>query len=242
MSVKTAVIVGVGPANGLGANLCARIAKTNLHVFVAGRTLAKVEAVARSIRESGGRATPIEADVTSEEAVIALFDAAAAVGPVDLSIFNAGNNMPGDFLTMEAEYFERCWRIACFGGFLFSREALRRMVPNGQGTLLFTGASASMRGKPNFAAFSSAKGGLRNLAQSLAREFGPRNIHVGHIVVDGAIDGDRIRVGRPEVVEQYGEDRLIDIQGIVDVYEHMYRQPARAWSHEIDVRAAKEVF
>jgi NAD(P)-dependent dehydrogenase (short-subunit alcohol dehydrogenase family) len=242
MSVKTAVIIGVGPENGVGANLCKRFAKSGLHVFVAGRTLSKVQQVAQSIRDSGAMATAVEADTTEEPAVIELFAAAAAVGPIDLAIFNAGNNMPGNFLKMEAEYFERCWRIACFGGFLFSREALRHMVPNEQGTVLFTGASASMRGKPNFAAFTSAKGGLRNLAQSLAREFAPKNIHVGHVVIDGAVDGDRIRIGRPEVVKAYGEERLVDIDGIVDVYEFMYHQPSRAWSHEIDVRTAKEEF
>jgi NAD(P)-dependent dehydrogenase (short-subunit alcohol dehydrogenase family) len=242
MSIKTAVIIGVGPENGVGANLCKRFAKAGLHVFVAGRTLSKVEQVAQSIRDSGALATAVEADTTEESVVVELFAAAAAIGPIDLAIFNAGNNMPGNFLTMEAEYFERCWRIACFGGFLFSREALRHMVPNEQGTVLFTGASASMRGKPNFAAFTSAKGGLRNLAQSLAREFAPKNIHVGHVIIDGAVDGDRIRIGRPEVVKAYGEDRLVEIDGIVDVYEFMYTQPSRGWSHEIDVRTAKEEF
>jgi NAD(P)-dependent dehydrogenase (short-subunit alcohol dehydrogenase family) len=242
MTTKTAVIIGVGPENGVGASLCTRFARADLHVFVAGRTLAKVEVVAQAIRNAGGLATAVEADTTDEQAVIALFAAAAAAGPVHLSIFNAGNNMPGDFLTMGAAYFEQCWRIACYGGFLFSREALRHMVPNGEGTLLFTGASASMRGKPNFAAFTSAKGGLRNLAQSLAREFGPKNIHVGHIVIDGAVDGDRIRIGRPEVAKLYGDARLVDIPGIVDAYEYMYRQPNRAWSHEIDIRSAVEEF
>jgi len=242
MLTKTAVIIGVGPARGMGARLCNRFAKLGLHVLVAGRTLAKVEAVAQSIRDEGGMATAIEADTTNEQAVIALFAAAKAIGPVRLSIFNAGNNMPGDFLTMEASYFEQCWRIACFGGFLFSREALRAMVPNGEGTLLMTGASASMRGKPNFAAFSAAKGGLRNMMQSLAREFGPKGIHVAHVVIDGAVDGDRIRIGRPEVAKAYGDDRLLNIEGIVDVYELLYHQKRRAWSLEIDVRSSVEDF
>jgi NAD(P)-dependent dehydrogenase (short-subunit alcohol dehydrogenase family) len=99
-----------------------------------------------------------------------------------------------------------------------------------------------MRGKPNFAAFSSAKGGLRNMMQSLAREFGPKGIHVAHVVIDGAVDGDRIRIGRPEVAKAYGEDRLVDIDGIVDVYQHLYQQPRRAWSLEVDVRSSVEEF
>jgi len=241
MTSKTAVIIGVGPERGLGARLCKRFSADH-HVFVAGRTYAKVALVADAIRQSGGAATAIEADTTDENQVRELFKQAQAEGPVDLAIFNAGNNMPGDFLTMEAEFFERCWRIACFGGFLFSREALRSMVPTGTGTLLFTGASASLRGKPDFAAFTAAKAGVRALAQSLAREFGPKGIHVAHVVIDGAIDGDRIQIGRPAIAEARGHDGLVDLEGIVDLYEMLHRQPSRAWTHELDVRPAKEAF
>lgn len=242
MTVETAVIIGVGPDNGVGARLCHRFARLGYHVLATGRTAAKVEAVAARIRAAGGAADGIEADATDEQAMIALFERAEALGPVRVAIYNAGNNMPGSFLEMEAAYFERCWRIACFGGFLFSREAVRHMVTRGNGTLLFTGASASMRGKPNFAAFTAAKAGLRALAQSLAREFGPRGLHIGHVVIDGAVDGDRIRIGRPEVAAARGDDGLVDIEGIVDIYEMMHRQPPRAWSHEIDVRTFAEAF
>jgi NAD(P)-dependent dehydrogenase (short-subunit alcohol dehydrogenase family) len=150
--------------------------------------------------------------------------------------------MPHDFLTMEAEFFERCWRVGCYGGFLFAREALRSMQPRGRGALLFTGASASLRGRPFFAAFTAAKGGLRNLAQSLAREFGPQGIHVGHVVVDGGIAGDRIEKGVPEFARSKGEDGLVDLDGIAALYELLWRQPRTAWSHEIDVRTFKEPF
>lgn len=242
MTSHTAVIIGVGPANGIGARLCHRFARQGYHVLAVGRTATKVDAVADDIRAQGGSAQGVEADTTDEQAIIKLFELAESIGPVHVAIFNAGNNMPGAFLDMEAEYFERCWRIACFGGFLFSREALKRMAARGAGTLLFTGASASMRGKPNFAAFTAAKAGLRALAQSVAREFGPRGIHVGHVVIDGAVDGDRIRKGRPEVAAARGEDGLVDIEGIVDIYEMMHRQPRRAWSHEIDVRTFAEAF
>jgi len=242
MSIKTAVIIGVGPERGIGARLCSRFARAGLHVFVAGRTRSKVEAVAQAIRQSGGSATAIEADTTDEATVVALFAAAEAVGPVDLAVFNAGNNMPGDFLSMTTAYFEQCWRIACFGGFLFSREALRAMAPRGRGTLLFTGASASLRGKPFFSAFTAAKAGLRALAQSLAREFGPKGIHVAHVVIDGAVDGERIHLGRPEIAQLKGDQGLVDIEGIVDLYEFLYRQPPKAWSHEFDVRTAVEAF
>ena len=242
MGERTAVIIGVGAENGLGAALCRRFAAQGLHVFVAGRTQTKVDAVARSIVDAGGTATGLEADATDEAAQVALFEQAERTGPVSLAIYNAGNNMPGDFLTMEAGYFEQCWRIACFGGFLFSREAMKSMAPRGEGTLLFTGASASMRGKPNFAAFTAAKAGLRALSQSLAREFAPQGIHVGHVVIDGGIDGDRLQKGRPEVAKAFGPDRLISLEGIVDAYEYLYNQERRAWSQELDLRAFKEPF
>ncbi len=238
----TAVIIGVGAEKGLGAALCRRFGACGLHVLAAGRTLDNVERVAASIRGNGGVATAVATDTTDEEQVIELFRRAEAVGPVDLAVFNAGNNMPGDLLTMEASYFERCWRVGCFGGFLFGREAARVMKPRGRGTLLFTGASASLRGKPFFAAFTAAKGGLRNFAQSMAREFAPQGIHVGHVVIDGGIAGDRIEKGVPQFAEAMGPEGLIDLDGIASIYEMLYRQPRTAWSHEVDVRTFKESF
>jgi NAD(P)-dependent dehydrogenase (short-subunit alcohol dehydrogenase family) len=238
----TAVVIGVGAEKGLGATLCRRFARAGLHVVVAGRTPGKIERVADAIRSEGGAATAVEADAASEPDVVDLIRKAEAIGPIALAIYNAGNNMPGDFLSMEAEYFERCWRVGCFGGFLFAREAVRAMKPRGRGTLLFTGASASLRGKPFFAAFTAAKGGLRNLAQSLAREFGPQGLHVAHVVVDGGIAGDRIQLGLPQFAEAKGEDGLVDLEGIAALYELLHRQPKTAWSHEIDVRTYKEPF
>jgi NAD(P)-dependent dehydrogenase (short-subunit alcohol dehydrogenase family) len=240
--METAIVHGVGPGKGLGASLCRRFAKLGYHVLVAGRTGAKVETVASAIRAAGGAADGIAADATSEADTIRLFDEAERIGPIAAAIYNAGNNMPGDLRTMEAEYFERCWRVGCFGGFLFGREAARRMVPRGAGTILFTGASASLRGRPNFAAFTAAKAGLRALAQSLAREFHPQGIHVGHIVIDGGIAGDKIEQGYPQFAEMLGPDGLIDLEGIVDLYEMLHRQPRAAWSHEVDVRTYKESF
>jgi len=239
---ETAVVIGVGAEQGLGAALCRRFAREGLHVVAAGRTLEKLERVAQGVRDAGGEATAVAADATSESDTIELFRRAEALGPVTAALYNAGNNMPGDFLAMEADYFERCWRVGCFGGFLFAREALRAMVPRSRGSLLFTGASASLRGKPGFAAFTAAKGALRNLAQSLARDFGPRGIHVGHVVVDGGIAGDRIIEGLPAFAAQKGEDGLVDLDGIAELFAVLHRQPKTAWSHEIDVRTYKESF
>ncbi len=239
---KTAIVIGVGAEEGLGAAICRMAASEGLHVFVGGRTDAKVAAVAAAIRESGGRATAVEADTTNEASVAAFVAAAEAAGPIDLAVFNTGNNMPGPFLEMDADYFETCWRIGCFGGFLFCREALRCMAPRGQGTLLITGASASMRGKPRFAAFTTAKAGLRALGQSLAREFSPQGIHVAHVVVDGGIDGERMKSRAPDYVERVGADGLIGLDGLAETYRFLYRQPRNAWTQEIDLRTHKEPF
>ena len=240
--MKTAVVIGVGPLRGLGAVLAQSAAAAQLHVVVEDRTQAKVDAVANAIAQQGGKATAISCDTTEEEQVVNLMNQAEAIGPIDLAIYNAGNNMPGDYLEMEASYFDKCYRVGLFGGFLFSREALRKMTPRGRGCLIFTGASASMRGKPWFAAFTAAKGGLRNLAQSLAREFHPKGIHVGHVVIDGGIYGEKIQTLAPDWYEEKGEQGLIDLQGIADAYLYLYRQSNNAWTHELDLRTHQEAF
>jgi NAD(P)-dependent dehydrogenase (short-subunit alcohol dehydrogenase family) len=239
---KTAVVIGVGPLRGLGAVLAQTAARADLHVVVAGRTQAKVDEVAAAIRENGGMATAISCDATSEEQVVDLINQAEAIGPIDLAIYNAGNNMPGDFLEMEASYFDDCYRVGLFGGFLFGRETLRKMTPRGEGCLIFTGASASMRGKPWFSAFTAAKGGLRNLAQSLARDFQPKGIHVGHVVIDGGIYGEKIATLVPDWYAEKGEAGLIGLQGIADAYLYLYGQPNNAWTHELDLRTHQETF
>jgi NAD(P)-dependent dehydrogenase (short-subunit alcohol dehydrogenase family) len=236
--MKTAIIIGVGPDRGLGGQLCSRFANEGLHVLVAGRTREKLDTIAKGIEESGGSAEAVVADATSESDVQALFERAG--DSLDLAIYNAGNNTPGRIADMEADYFEQSWRVCCFGGFLFGREAVRRLAPQGGGTLLFTGASASMRGRANFGAFNSSKGALRNLAQAMAKEYGAEGIHVGHVVIDGAIGGEKIMTLLPQYAEKLGEDGMISIEGIVDGFVFLYRQPKRAWSFEVDVRTSQE--
>lgn len=236
----TAIISGVGPDRGMGAQLARRFAKRGLHVFIAGRTEAALAAVAQSIVADGGQCTAVVADATDEQATLSLFARARAAGRIDLVIYNTGNNTPGRIEDMTAEYFENSWRVCCLGGFLYGREAVRYMKRDGGGTLLFTGASASLRGRPNFGAFNSSKGALRNLAQAMAKEYGADGIHVGHVVIDGAIAGDKIHARFPEYAAKLGEDGLVDIQAIVDAYEYLYQQPRRGWSFEVDVRTAIE--
>jgi NAD(P)-dependent dehydrogenase (short-subunit alcohol dehydrogenase family) len=238
MSEKTAIVIGVGPDRGLGAQLCRRFAAEGLHVLVAGRTQARLDAVVEAIEQDGGRAEAVVCDATSEADTVALFDRAGDA--LDLAIYNAGNNTPGRIAEMEADYFEQSWRVCCFGGFLFGREAVRRMVPRGGGTLLFTGASASLRGRPFFGAFNSSKAALRTLAQAMAKEYAEEGVHVGHVVVDGAIRGEKVMTALPDYAEKLGEDGMISIEGIVDGYVFLYRQPRRAWSFELDVRTSLE--
>ncbi len=237
---KVAIISGVGPEQGLGAQLALRFAASGLHVFVAGRTQSKLDAVANAIQDSGGQATAVVADATDEQATIDLFAQARKVGPIDLVIYNTGNNTPGYFQDMSAEFFEKSWRVCCFGGFLYGRAAIQYMQRDGGGTILFTGASASMRGRARFGAFNSSKSALRIMAQAMAKECGPAGIHVGHVVVDGAVNGDKIRKGLPDIAAKLGEDGMIDIQAIVDGFEYLYRQPRTGWSFEVDIRTAIE--
>jgi NAD(P)-dependent dehydrogenase (short-subunit alcohol dehydrogenase family) len=238
---KKAVVVGVGPEAGLGGALCARFAREGHHVFVAGRTPDNVEAVAAAVRDRGGRATAAPMDTTVERDVVALLDRVErADGILDLVVYNAGNAAMGMLLDMEAEYFERVWRVGCFGGFLVGREAVRKMLPRGRGTVLFTGATASVRGKPATTAFAAAKAGLRSLAQSMARAYGPQGIHVAHVVVDGGIAGDKIVQGLPQFAEAMGADGLVSLDGLADAYWFLHTQERAAWTHELDLRTFKE--
>jgi NAD(P)-dependent dehydrogenase (short-subunit alcohol dehydrogenase family) len=246
MSTPTAVVVGVGAERGLGAALCRRFAAEGYHVLVAGRTREKIEQAVASIRQRGGSAEAMVVDTTREEDVVRLFDRAMSPGdgrePSSLVVFNAGNNQRIDFRELTAAQFEDFWRIGCFGGFLVGREAARRLAPLGRGTVIFTGASASLRGKPGFAHFAAAKAGLRMIAQSMAREYGPLGIHVAHVVVDGAINGDRIRNRMPTLIKERGDDGLLGIDAITDTYWLIHCQQRSAWTQEVDLRPFKEAF
>ncbi|MFK8020905.1 MAG: SDR family NAD(P)-dependent oxidoreductase [Pseudomonadales bacterium] len=240
--MKTAVIIGVGPVEGLGAQLCIRFAELGMHVLVAGRTAEKLAMVVSVIEQGGGTATAVQTDARNEEQVKALFDQAG--DQLEAAIFNVGNNTPGRLLEMEASYFENSWRTCCFAGFLFGREAGRRFIQQDNSsanpTLLFTGASASLRGRANFGAFNASKGALRNLAQALAKEYAENDIHVSHVIVDGPISGEKIKTLLPEYAEKLGEQGMISLRGIVDAYEFLYRQNPTAWSFELDLRTSKE--
>ena len=243
MSRGIAIVVGVGAVLGLGARLCERFAREGLHVLAAGRTRERLDELVARIGAAGGSATAVQTDTTREEEVLRLFEAADRLAPghLEIAAFNAGNNRMKPLLEMDAAFFEDTWRVACFGGFLVGREAARRMSAQGRGTILFTGASASLRGKPPFAAFASAKAGLRSLAQAMAREFGPQGVHVAHVVIDGGIAGERLQ-RFAEFVKAKGEDGLLDLDAIADAFWTLHAQHRTAWTHELDLRPYKEPF
>jgi len=236
--LKKVVIIGVGQERGLGAQLAFRFASMGMHVFIASRTKSRLETLVKKIEDKGGKVTAVPTDATKEEQLQKLFEVAGS--NINLAIYNTGNNFPGKIIEMEADYFEKSWKSCCFGGFLFGREAIRNMTKSRGGTLLFTGASASLRGRANFGAFNSSKAALRALAQAMAKEYGSRGIHVGHIVVDGAIAGDKIKKNLPEIAKKLGEEGMINIEGIVEGYVYLYSQSPNAWTFEIDLRTSIE--
>jgi NAD(P)-dependent dehydrogenase (short-subunit alcohol dehydrogenase family) len=237
--MKKALVIGVGPLNGLGAQLCKKIANNNFEVFVAGRTKNSLDIVVNSIIKDGNKAIPIIVDTTDELQIKSMMN---AVGTgLDFAIYNVGNNRPGKIIDMEASYFTESWQTGCFGGFLFAREVIKTFLKEKTaGTLIFTGASASLRGKSNYGAFNSAKGALRNLAQAIAKEYAEASIHVGHVIVDGGLAGERIKQRLSDFDQRVKDGKLIDIESVTDAYMFLYNQNKKAWTFELDVRTSKE--
>jgi NAD(P)-dependent dehydrogenase (short-subunit alcohol dehydrogenase family) len=241
---RAAIVIGVGPSAGLGAALARRLAGEGLHVFLGARSEDTLKAVAEEVGGTGGQATAVPMDATQAADVARIFDVAEReVGVPELVVYNAGNNRFSGLLDMTDEFFEDLWRLCCFGGFLTGREAARRMVPAGGGSLLFTGATASLRARPPFTAFASAKAGLRAVAHGMAREFGPQGLHVGHVVIDGVIDGDQVNERFPQLKERLGgSDGMLAVDDIASAFWSLHVQPRSAWTLELDVRPYKESF
>jgi NAD(P)-dependent dehydrogenase (short-subunit alcohol dehydrogenase family) len=191
---------------------------------------------------TGAKIAVAVGDVSKAEDAARFVAAAQTLAPLAVAVHNAGGNEPTPFLKLTAERFERHWREHALGAFQIAQAALPVLLARGGGSLLFTGASGSLRGKANFAPFASAKAALRNLAQSIAREFGPQNIHVGHVVVDGGIDGERLLSRVPQLREQRGPDGLLDPDAIADAYWVLHHQQRSAWTLELDVRPWAENF
>jgi NAD(P)-dependent dehydrogenase (short-subunit alcohol dehydrogenase family) len=219
-----------------------RFAKAGLTVALTGRNSDRVRSVAAEITNAGGRAHALAGDVSSADDIKGLTAAVQALGTLGVAIFNAGNAVRGTPLEITPEQFESTWRGSTYAGFLFVRATLPLLLEAGTGTLLFTGATASVRGRGPFVAFAAAKAGLRSLAQSTAREYGPRGIHVAHIVIDGGIDGERLRTAVPHRATEAGIDGLLDPDAIAETYWQLHQQHRSAWTHEVDLRPYKESF
>lgn len=237
------LVVGVG--DGVGGAIAKAFAAEGYTVCMTRRPrhLDLLEALAAEIRSQGHDARAFGVDARQEADMIALVDRIEAeIGPLEVVVFNIGANVRFDLTETTAQVFSKVWEMACFAGFLAAREAARVMTPRGRGTILFTGASASLRGKEGFSAFASAKAGLRAVAQSAARELGPKEIHVAHVVVDGAIDGVFIRSMRGEVDDLLDQDLILKPADIAQNYVHLHNQPRSAWTHELDLRPWSETW
>ncbi|HYE51879.1 MAG TPA: SDR family oxidoreductase [Azospirillaceae bacterium] len=234
-----ALVIGAGDATG-GA-IARRFARGGLTACPVRRTADKLEPLVRAIEADGGRAVPFGRDARREEEVAALVEEIERdVGPIEAMVFNIGANVPSPILEETARRYFKVWEMACMAGFLTGREAARRMVPRGRGTIIFTGATASLRGRANFGAFAGAKHALRALAQSMARELGPQGIHVAHVIVDGAIDTEFIRENFPAAYALKERDGILNPDHIAETYWQIHTQPRDAWTHELDLRPWSE--
>jgi NAD(P)-dependent dehydrogenase (short-subunit alcohol dehydrogenase family) len=225
----------------LGAALARRFANGGLAVALTGRNVERVRAVTAEIAASG-RAHALPGDVSSVDDVERLAVEVQALGPLRVAIFNAGSMVRGTPLELTPEQFESTWRGSTYAGFLFARATLPRLLAAGGGSLLYTGATASLRARGPFVAFAAAKAGLRSVAQSLAREYGPQGVHVAHVVIDGGIDGERLRTHAPQRAAGAGADGLLHPDAIAETYWQLHQQHRSAWTHELDLRPYKETF
>ena len=232
---KVALIIGAGDATG-GA-IARRFAREGYVACVTRRSADKLEPLVAQIRDAGGQAHAFGSDARKEEEMVALVERIERdIGAIEVAVFNIGANVRFGILDTTARVYTKVWEMGCFAGFLMGREAARVMVPRGRGTIIFTGATASLRGREGFAAFAGAKHALRALAQSMARELWPKGIHVAHPVIDGAIDTEFIRSNFPERYALKDQHGILNPDHIADVYWQIHSQPRDAWTHETELR------
>jgi NAD(P)-dependent dehydrogenase (short-subunit alcohol dehydrogenase family) len=238
---NVALVAGVG--EGLGGAIARRFARGGHPTVLVARSADRLARIAAGIEAEGGRGIAYVADLREESAVAKLFDdVEAEIGPIDVAVFNTGANYRASILDTPADMFEKVWRLGCYAGFLVGREAARHMVPRGRGSIIFTGATASLRGAAQFAAFAAAKGGVRQVAQAMARELGPQGIHVASVIIDGMIDSPRVRERFPERAAQLPPDGMLKPDDIAETYWQLHQQPRDAWTFEVDLRPWAERF
>ena len=236
---KVVLVVGAGDATG--SAIAQRFAQEGFIACVTRRSAGKLQPLIDAIHASGGQAHGFACDARKEDDVIESIEhIESQIGPIEALVFNIGANVPCSILEETARKYFKIWEMACFSGFLNAREVAKRMVTRQRGTILFTGATAGLRGAAGFAAFAGAKHGIRALAQSMARELGPLNIHVAHVVVDGAIDTDFIRDNFPQTYALKDQDGILNPQHIAENYWFLHSQPRDAWTFELDLRPWSE--
>jgi len=237
MAEQQKVVLVIGAGDATGGEIAKRFAREGYIACVTRRQVDKLQPLLDEIRAAGGQAHGFGSDARKEEEVAALVETIERdIGPIDAFVFNIGANVPCSILEETPRKYFKIWEMACFAGFLTAQAVARRMVQRERGTILFTGATAGTRGAAGFAAFAGAKHALRALAQSMARELGPRNIHVAHVVVDGAIDTAFIRDTFPERYALKDQDGILDPAHIADSYWFLHAQPRDAWTFELDLR------
>lgn len=237
---QIAIIIGAGSRHGIGGAMARRVSAEGLRPVLVGRTPERLERLAA---ELPGDPVTVVADVTTEEGVAQVFDTADRLAAAPkVVLYNTGNMVAHDTLTMPARVFEGAWRSGPLGGFLVGQAAGHRMATAGTGTILFTGATASLRSRPPFIAFAAAKAGLRAVASGLARELGPRGVHVAHMIIDGGVDGDQLNGKAPDLKDRLGENGMLDPDAIAESYWAIHRQHRSAWTFEADLRPFKETF
>ena len=244
MSAPIVFIVGTG--DYIGAAIARRFAEGGFTVCMGRRNGHKLEPLVNELRGMGGKAYGYTHDARDEEKTEAIFkEIETNVGPIDREIFNVGGNVYFPLMETTARVFRKVWEMACFAGFFTGREAARYMVPRGRGKIFFTGASASMRGKPGYSAFSAGKAGLRMLAQSMAREFGPQNIHVAHLIIDAGVDTAFVReriAASGKNPDDLPPDTLMSPRSVAESYWVLYHQTRDGWTHELDLRPYGETW
>ncbi len=241
MSESKKVVLVIGAGDATGGAIAKRFAREGYIACVTRRSADKLKPLVDEIIADGGQAHGFASDARKEEDVAELVETIERdIGTIEAFVFNIGANVPCSILDETARKYFKIWEMACFAGFLTAQAVARRMVTRQRGTILFTGATAGLRGAAGFAAFAGAKHGIRALAQSMARELGPRGIHVGHVVVDGAIDTAFIRDTFPDVYARKDQDGILDPEHIADNYWHLHAQPRDAWTFELDLRPWQE--
>jgi NAD(P)-dependent dehydrogenase (short-subunit alcohol dehydrogenase family) len=237
-SPRNASAAVIGAGDFIGAAIARRFAAGGYAVHAGRRNGEKLAPLVAEIETAGGRCAGRTLDARHEEGITEFLAEADRTAPLEVCVFNIGANVSFPILDTTERVFRKVWEMACYSGFLAGREAARLMLPRGRGTIIFTGATASLRGGPGFAAFAAAKFGLRAVAQSMARELGPQNIHVAHLVIDSGVDTAWVRERRRERLgkDSFEPDELVNPASIAETYWQLHLQPRDAWTHELDLR------